>query len=64
MRPCASQLSGRGKTSGLEVGQMAGYERLCFRFYDGKVANRVANRAGRERALADRGVSREGDASG
>ena len=53
---------GRGKTSGLELGQMQTKNAALFHIRDGKVTRFVAY-ADRDHALADLGLEPEGDAS-
>jgi ketosteroid isomerase-like protein len=57
-----SHWSGRGKTSGLELGQMRSDAASLFHFRDGKVA-RVVAYFDRERALADLGLASESDST-
>ena len=52
--------TGRGKTSGLEVAQVAGNGANLFVVHDGKVTRLVAY-WDRERALADLGLAPEGE---
>jgi ketosteroid isomerase-like protein len=54
--------SGRGKASGLELGQIRTDGALLFQLRDGKVT-RLIGYNDRERALADLGLPREGDAA-
>jgi ketosteroid isomerase-like protein len=53
--------SGRGKTSGLELGELRSRGASLFYIRDGKVTRLVAY-AERESAIADLGLSPEGDA--
>jgi ketosteroid isomerase-like protein len=53
---------GRGKTSGLELGQMQTKNAVLFHVRDGKVT-RLVNYFDRDRALADLGLAPEGDAA-
>jgi ketosteroid isomerase-like protein len=53
------QLSGRGKTSGLELGQMQTKGAAVFHIRDGKVT-RFVHYLDRENALADLGLGPEG----
>ena len=52
---------GRGKTSGLEIGQIDRGTALLFQFRDGKVTKHVVY-FDRDRALADLGLAPEGEA--
>jgi ketosteroid isomerase-like protein len=52
--------SGRGKTSGLEVGRVGGKDALVFHIRDGKVT-RCVGYFDRAHALADLGLAPEGD---
>jgi ketosteroid isomerase-like protein len=54
-----AHFSGRGKTSGLELGQMRTEGANLFHFRDGKVT-RLVHYLVRERALAELGVGTEG----
>jgi ketosteroid isomerase-like protein len=54
-------VSGRGKTSGLELEQMRAKTANLFRIHDGKVTRIVAY-FDRDRAVADLGLASEGDA--
>jgi hypothetical protein len=55
-----SNLSGRGKTSGVEVGRMRAKAAQLFHVRDGKVT-RLVLYSDRERAFADLGLSPEID---
>jgi hypothetical protein len=55
--------SGRGKTSGLELGQMRATGAHLFRIRGGKVTRLVADRD-LDHALADLGLAPEADAAG
>jgi ketosteroid isomerase-like protein len=57
-----SQFSGRGKTSGLDLGQMRAKGAELFHIRDGKVTRLVIYWEG-ERALADLGLSSEAGSS-
>jgi hypothetical protein len=54
-----ARLSGRGKTSGLEIGEMQAIGVNLFHLRDGKVT-RLVLYMDRERALADLGLAPEG----
>ena len=54
--------TGRGKTSGLELGQMQSNAGVLFHVREGKVA-RLVIYFDRERAFADLGLAPEGDAA-
>jgi ketosteroid isomerase-like protein len=54
--------SGRGRTSGLELGRVGARSATVFRIRDGKVA-KLSFYWNCERALADLGLTPEGDAS-
>jgi ketosteroid isomerase-like protein len=56
-------LSGRGATSGLELGQMQAKGASLFQIRDGKVT-RIVTYWDREHAFADLGLAPEGDAAG
>jgi ketosteroid isomerase-like protein len=56
-----TRFSGRGKTSGLELGQIRPKGATLFELRDGKVT-RIAQYLDRERALADLGLVSEGEA--
>ena len=55
-------LSGRGKTSGLELGQVQSNAAILFHVRDGKVT-RFVSYYDRDRALADLGLAREDESS-
>jgi ketosteroid isomerase-like protein len=56
-----TRFRGRGKTSGLELGQMRAKGAVLFHIRDGKVRRQVLY-LDRERALADLGLAQEADA--
>jgi ketosteroid isomerase-like protein len=57
-----NRFGGRGKTSGLDIGQMRAKGANLFHIRDGKVI-RVVLYGGRDRALADLGLARDADAA-
>jgi ketosteroid isomerase-like protein len=57
------RFGGRGKTSGLDLGQMRAESAHLFHIYGGKVT-RLVHYFDRERALADLGLAQEGGSPG